>query len=135
MPLVISDIDAFSHSTLYIGENSRGTTVFTWVAKTNETGFFQEISPLLQYLWRNELISSNASLGLIEFGSEAYHADGNVTFSASNFTAKASVGIAPLLDMAKMPKKCSGADGIYIGTVSHMPFLVAWLTIFYVLCC
>ena len=103
------------------------------MAKTNETGFFQEISPLLQYLWRNDLISANATLGLIEFGSEAYHADGNVTFSASNFSADISVGAAPLLDLARMPEKCSGAIGVYAGTFSCWPFLVTCLSIFYVL--
>ena len=105
------------------------------MAKTNETGFFQEISPLLQYLWRNDLIQSNATLGLIEFGSEAYYADGNVTFSASNFSADISVGEAPQLDLAKMPEKCSGAIGVYVGTVPSLLYLVTFTTIFHVLYC
>jgi len=121
------------HSTLYTGRNTRGTRVFTWVAQANETGFFHEISPLLQYLWRNDLVPSNATLGLIEFGSEAYHADANVTFSASNFSIDVSVGQAPQLDLADMPKKCSDAAAAYVRTSSWWILVVSYSATFYVL--
>ncbi|KAJ9157977.1 Endoglucanase cel12A [Pleurostoma richardsiae] len=94
---------------LYQGQNSGGTNVFSWVAATNETVFNDDISPLLQYLWRNDLVPSNSSLGLIEFGSEAYHAGSNVTFSASNFSLELHVGKAPKLDLETMPKECAAS--------------------------
>ncbi|KAK3939333.1 concanavalin A-like lectin/glucanase domain-containing protein [Diplogelasinospora grovesii] len=94
---------------LYQGKNSRGTDVFTWMATTNETSFSAEISPLLQYLWRNGLVPSNSSLGLVEFGSEAYHSESNVTFSATSFDAELVTGAAPNLTIASLPTACSDA--------------------------
>lgn len=78
-------------STLYSGQNARGTIVFTWVAPSDQTSFDEDIAPLFQYLWRNDLMSADAQLGVVEFGSEAYHSGNNVTFSASSF----SMGVWP----------------------------------------
>ncbi|EFX02832.1 glycosyl transferase [Grosmannia clavigera kw1407] len=86
-----------STSILYSGVNQRGLSVYTWVPEKNETSFDQDISPLLQYLWRNQFISSNLTLGLVQFGSEAYSSQGNVTFSASGFAMDLEHGAAPTL--------------------------------------
>ncbi len=98
------------HSILYRGENQRGTTVFTWVASTNETSFAAEVSPLLQTLWRNGLLSPASHIGVVEFGSEAYHSPENVTFAAENFDMDLLIGPAPTLDIDPLPTDCSAQE-------------------------
>ncbi|KUI57551.1 Endoglucanase cel12A [Cytospora mali] len=103
--------------TLYTGQNSRGTSVFTWVSPTDQTSFNEDIAPLLQYLWRNELVSADARLGLIEFGSEAYHSGNNVTFSATDFSMDVWLGtpvkfeLNPPADHCKEPESPAGPQG------------------------
>lgn len=98
-------------STLYSGQNSRGTIVYTWVSPTNETAFDEDISPLLQYLWRNDLVSSDARLGLVEFGSEAYHSASNVTFSAGDFSMQIWKGEPPAFDLNAIGENCEQPTG------------------------
>ncbi|KAI1073555.1 nucleotide-diphospho-sugar transferase [Whalleya microplaca] len=98
--------------TLYTGQNSRGTNVYTWVAKTTQTSFDHEISPLLQYLWRNGLISSNLKLGLSEFGTEAYNSGGNVTLVASSYSMSIDPGVAPTLQTRLSPREQREEQGI-----------------------
>lgn len=93
-------------STLYQGTNQRGTVVFTWAAQSVEGNFAAEISPLLQYLWMSGLVSAGSNLGLISFGTEGYHADGNVTFSLSNYHVDVVVGPAPTLSLGQIPTAC-----------------------------
>ena len=62
-------------------------------------GFADDISPLLQYLWRNGLVSPGSYVGIIGFGTEGYHANGNVTFSASKCHANVLAGPAPTLEI------------------------------------
>lgn len=94
-------------STLYSGKNSRGTSVYTWVSPSNETAFDEDISPLLQYLWRNELVSADARLGLVEFGSETYHSGGNITFSAVDFSLGIWKGDPPDFDLTPIGQDCA----------------------------
>lgn len=94
-------------STLYSGLNSRGTSVFTWVSPSDETSFDEDISPLLQYLASNELVSADAQLGLIEFGSETFYSAGNVTFSAGDFTMGVWTGVPPKFDFNPIGEKCA----------------------------
>jgi len=100
------------HSILYRGRNQRGTDVLTWVATVNVTDFAAEVSPLLQSLWRNELVSPASHVGLVEFGSEAFHSARNVTFSASNFSIRLATGPAPMLDVGQLPSTCSPASSV-----------------------
>lgn len=97
MPQTLTDTRC--RSALYQGENQRGTSVFTWAAEENEMSFADDISPLLQYLWRNGLVSPGSHVGLIGFGTEGYHANGNVTFSASRVDVNVLAGPAPTLDI------------------------------------
>lgn len=94
-------------STLYSGLNSRGTSVFTWVSPSDETSFDEDISPLLQYLASNKLVSADARLGLIEFGSETFYSAGNVTFSAGDFTMGVWTGVPPKFDFNPIGDKCA----------------------------
>ncbi|KAK4210678.1 concanavalin A-like lectin/glucanase domain-containing protein [Rhypophila decipiens] len=103
--LVIGDAEF----TLYQGRNERGTNVFSWVSNTTRTSFAGEVSPLLEYLWRNGLISGETNIGLVSFGSEAFISSGNVTFSATDFRISLVTGEAPALNVPPLPAtNCSG---------------------------
>jgi hypothetical protein len=106
VPSILNLLLTCLHSTLYQGQNQRGTDVFTWVANTDKTSFAGDISPLLQYLWRNGLVSAGSYLGLVGFGSEAYHSRGHVTFSASGYAIDVLTGPAPTLTVAQLPTVC-----------------------------
>lgn len=79
--------------------------------------FDEDITPLLQYLWRNELVSADARIGLVEFGSEAYHAGNNVTFSAGDFSMDVwpgppvSLALNPVADNCLPPQSPAGPQG------------------------
>lgn len=107
-------------SILYQGRNKRGTNVFTWAATSNETSFAAEISPLLQYLWRNGLVDPSSKVGLVEFGSEAFHSRGNVTFSASGFDMELRVGEPPGLAVEQLPATCSRAVSLHLRQGSRL---------------
>lgn len=76
------------------------------MSPSDETTFDEDISPLLQYLWRNELVSADARLGLVEFGSEAYHSEDNVTFSAGDFGMQLWQGTPPSLNLNPIDERC-----------------------------
>lgn len=104
-------------STLFTGRNTRGTLVYSWVSPADQTSFDEDITPLLQYLWRNELVSADARIGLVEFGSEAYHAGNNVTFSAGGFSMDIWPGspvkfeLNPVADHCDAPQSPAGPQG------------------------
>ncbi|KAF5548550.1 endoglucanase cel12A [Fusarium phyllophilum] len=57
--------------TLYYGKNQRDNHVFTWVPDKDVddiTRFDEDVSPLLEYIWRNRLIANSTYLGIVEFG-------------------------------------------------------------------
>lgn len=100
-----------------MGQNDRGTLVYSWVSPTDQTSFDEDITPLLQYLWRNDLVSADARIGLVEFGSEAYHAGNNVTFSAGDFRMDVWPGspvkfeLNPVADHCDAPQSPAGPQG------------------------
>jgi xyloglucan-specific endo-beta-1,4-glucanase len=65
-----------------------------------------DLTTLLQALWKNNLVPSNASLGLIEFGSEAFHSDQNVTFAVSEFGMDLAPGPSPELNITVASGRC-----------------------------
>jgi len=73
---------------LYQGPNGNGQFVYSWVASSNITNFDKDISPLLHYLSQNNLIPNSTYLGIVQFGTETFHATSNVTFSAQDFSLK-----------------------------------------------
>lgn len=77
------------------------------MSPSDETSFDEDVSPLLQYLASNGLVSADARLGLIEFGSETYHSTGNVTFSAGDFTMGLWAGVPPRFDFNPIGEKCA----------------------------
>jgi xyloglucan-specific endo-beta-1,4-glucanase len=54
-----------------------------------------DFNPLLQALSTNKLVPANAFIGIIEFGTEAFYATKNVTFSASKFGMDLQAKSAP----------------------------------------
>ena len=120
-------------SLLYRGKNQRGTNVFTWVATTNDTAFSADLSPLLQPLWRNGLISPASYLGVVEFGSEAFHSSENITFTASGFDIHLLAGTAPTIEVGQLPSSCSLAPATYSESISHMSILGIVATALFVL--
>ncbi|KAK4123124.1 glycoside hydrolase family 12 protein [Parathielavia appendiculata] len=103
---------------LYHGKNQRGTAVFTWVAGSNETSFADDVSPLLNYLWRNGLVSPASHVGAVGFGSETYYAAGNVTFSSSRYGVNVLPGPAPTLVLAQTPTGCTPSEAVSSEAVS-----------------
>lgn len=114
--------------TLYIGQNSNNATVYTWHTATNQTGFFEDVSPLLQYLWRNNLVDADAYLGLVQYGTEAYHAASNVTLSASNFSMALEIGTPPHLDISAMPDSCSRATAVDVPSANRLLYVLVTAT-------
>lgn len=98
---------------LYTGPNGNGQTVFSWLATSNITNFNFDVSPLLDYLTSHNLLPETTYLGSVQFGTEAFHATSNVTFSASNFN----------LDVTKGIKKASMAMGGVAPNLALIAFL------------
>jgi hypothetical protein len=73
-------------SNLYQGTNERGQQVYSWMADTNTTSYFSDISALVQTLASDSGngFSMNDYMGLIRFGTQTYHTKTNtpVTFTA-----------------------------------------------------
>lgn len=70
------------------------------------TDFDIDLTALFQALWKNNLVPSNASLGLVEFGSEAFYSAQNITFAASDFGMDLSPGSPPELHIAMASGPC-----------------------------
>jgi hypothetical protein len=85
--------------------------VFTWLTEVPETSFAGDVSPLLQFLWMNDLVSRRAYLGLVGFGTETWHSKGNVTFSARKYGLDVLVGPPPVLDLPPAPD-CLTSSGV-----------------------
>jgi xyloglucan-specific endo-beta-1,4-glucanase len=88
-------------STLYQGPNDNGQHVFSWVADANLTSFAGDISPLVHYLWRHNLVLATNYIGVVQFGTEQKFATSNVTFVVDSFAMDASKGT---------PKEGAGAS-------------------------
>lgn len=67
---------------------------------------------MLQYLWRNDLLPADAQLGLVEFGSEAYHSGNNVTFSASSFSMGVWPGDPPRYELNAVGDGCKAPSSV-----------------------
>lgn len=79
-------------STLYMGQNSNGQYVYSWLAPGNIYDFNEDISLLLHYLWRHKYIDESNFLGTVQFGTETFHSTSNVTFSTQNFNLSVHSG-------------------------------------------
>ncbi|KAH7161136.1 concanavalin A-like lectin/glucanase domain-containing protein [Dactylonectria macrodidyma] len=80
---------------LYYGRNSGGTHVFTAVPSTGEDilSIDEDFYPLFEFILKKahshpdtpDDLPTDPWLGIVEFGSETWFSDGNVTFTAANF--------------------------------------------------
>ncbi|KAK7425582.1 hypothetical protein QQZ08_007905 [Neonectria magnoliae] len=83
---------------LYYGRNSGGTHVFTAVPRDGEDilSIDQDFYPLFEFILKQahnhaetpDDLPKDPYLGIVEFGSETWFSDGNVTFTAANFGMK-----------------------------------------------
>ncbi|KAJ4128005.1 hypothetical protein NW768_008289 [Fusarium equiseti] len=81
---------------LFYGRNSGGTHVFTAVAKDNADilSFHEDFYPLFKYILEQarktidnpDDLPKDPWLGIIEFGTETWLSNGNVTFTAADFS-------------------------------------------------
>ncbi|KAL9130970.1 MAG: hypothetical protein Q9217_000959 [Psora testacea] len=67
---------------LFTGSNQAKQTVYTWLADRNLTTVpaGTDFYPLLQYLYQNNLIPASTYLGVLQVGTETYHAHDKVLF-------------------------------------------------------
>ncbi|KAI5465026.1 concanavalin A-like lectin/glucanase domain-containing protein [Mariannaea sp. PMI_226] len=87
---------------LYYGRNSGGTHVFTAVTSNGENvlSLDEDFYPIFEYLLHEAKnhpetpsdLPEDPFLGIVEFGTETWFSDGNVTFSAANFGMKLDGG-------------------------------------------
>ncbi|TQN66157.1 Endoglucanase cel12A [Colletotrichum shisoi] len=79
---------------LWYETNQREQKVFTWVTRdgADVTQFDEDITPLLKFVLESGEIDEDSWLGLVEFGSEAWHSPENVTFSAAHFSMELDNG-------------------------------------------
>jgi hypothetical protein len=67
------------------------------------TSFSEDVAPLLIHLLREGLVSSDSHIGVIGFGTESYHSQGEVTFSATEYNAVIRSGPAPSGGLIYLP--------------------------------
>lgn len=83
-------------SSLFYGRNSGGTHVFTAVTKDNADilSFDEDFYPLFKYILEQarknidnpDDLPKDPWLGIVEFGTETWLSNGNVTFTAADFS-------------------------------------------------
>ncbi|ATZ49459.1 hypothetical protein BCIN_04g06050 [Botrytis cinerea B05.10] len=78
-----SSSSTYSNSSTAVDEQPQvPQTIYTWYPSVNATTLTaMDISPLLNYLWREVYISSNTYVGFVEWGLDARNSNGNVTWS------------------------------------------------------
>ncbi|KAK0740335.1 concanavalin A-like lectin/glucanase domain-containing protein [Schizothecium vesticola] len=82
--------------TLFEGSASVGRSTFTWMPDTNYTHISQDLSPLVQYLWKNNLVPAEAYVGTVGFGSESFFSLDPIAFTAQSLSLNVtSEGVAP----------------------------------------
>ncbi|KAK0716394.1 concanavalin A-like lectin/glucanase domain-containing protein [Lasiosphaeris hirsuta] len=83
--------------TLFVGSAEAGRSTYTWMPDRNYTSFSHDISPLIQYLWKNKLVPADAYIGTVSFGSESFFASDPIAFTAEsllmNITSESGVPI------------------------------------------
>ncbi|KAL9100850.1 MAG: hypothetical protein Q9163_003816 [Psora crenata] len=99
---------------LFVGPNQSNQTVYTWLADKNLTSLSAgtDFSPLLRYLYRNDLLPASTFLGTLQVGSETYHAQRKVQFQIMdlNMTVGRNTSVNP-----------AGSDNGQSGTRSDAP--------------
>lgn len=86
------------------------------MSPVDQTSFDEDIAPLLQYLTTKSLVSPDAQLGLVEFGSEAYYSQSNVTFSAGDFSMQVWHGEPPRFEFNALGDKCAEPESPSTGS-------------------
>ncbi|KAM3072544.1 hypothetical protein ACMFMG_009338 [Clarireedia jacksonii] len=67
--------------TLYAGQNDKKQTIYSWWPNQNLSSLTAlDVSPLLNYLWRQVYIPSDIYVGAVQWGNDARHSNKNLTF-------------------------------------------------------
>jgi hypothetical protein len=84
-------------SDLYVGTDPSGHTAYSWLTTGAVQDVQFDIAPLLKAMVEHSLIDSNAMLGLIELGSEAFFSTENVTLTVENYgvNLNGNLAVAP----------------------------------------
>ena len=115
--------------TLWTGESPQGGTTFSWLAPADTLLEYMDAdySPLLHYLWQENMLPSSVYLGSLQFGSETFYSGGlNVTFEASGYDFEVlKTGPQPLPPL-QIPKS-NDAVGLEVVWLSSgiLPLMVA----------
>jgi xyloglucan-specific endo-beta-1,4-glucanase len=97
-------------------------TTFSWVASKTVENFDFDASSLIQTLVSKGKLPADTYLGVIGFGTEAFHSTDNVTFTTTKFGASVDgSGSASFVSMALQNQV--GWVAIIIGMVH----LLAWM--------
>ncbi|KAK0648139.1 concanavalin A-like lectin/glucanase domain-containing protein, partial [Cercophora newfieldiana] len=70
------------HFTLFQGSGPRGQNVLSWMPDTNKTRFDHDLSPLVEFLWKNDLVPRDTYVGTVAFGMESFFSTDPITLSA-----------------------------------------------------
>jgi xyloglucan-specific endo-beta-1,4-glucanase len=105
---------------LWSGKNPHGQTTFSWLAPVDANLEYinADYSPLLHFLWQNNMLPDSAYLGSVQFGSEIFYSSGvNVTFEASGCDFEVLKNGAQQLAPLQIPKS-SNAIGLEVAWLS-----------------
>lgn len=123
MPTLHQRVSSPENSTLYSGTNHRGIKTFSWLADHDLHDFHLNLLDLTIPLVRKDWIPYESYLGLVEFGTETYYSNGNVTFSASDFAMDlTTTGEIPTLDIPE-PEMPGLASCLRIGFLHRRDIL------------
>jgi hypothetical protein len=128
------------NSKLYCGTNkARGQKVYSFLTDSEMTTFKFDATSALQALVSNNLVPGNASIGVVGFGTEAFYATENVTWTVSAFgfglgssKGSSSSGSGPGPGPGPGPDKTSQASSSFVNTLG---LVVANLAMAVVLVC
>lgn len=95
---------------MYSGTNHRGIRTFSWLTEDDLHTFQLDLLDLAIALVRRNWIPGDSYLGLVEFGTETYYSNSNVTFSAKDFTMTLNTtSEVPTLDIPEPEVPSAGA--------------------------
>ncbi|KIV87957.1 hypothetical protein PV10_09234 [Exophiala mesophila] len=97
---------------LFHGNNTQGQTVFSWLPEHNLTHASGDYSPLIHYLWQFDFMPSDLYLGTIQFGTEEFHSQSEVLFSAGNYSLGISENQELQVSQLEAPKPVPVPDQV-----------------------
>lgn len=113
--------------TLWSGKSSNGRTTFSWLAPVDTFLEYMDAdySPLLQYLWQENMLPGNVYLGSLQFGSETFYSEAlNVTFEANGYDFEVLTGVQPPPLQIPASSNAVGLEVVWL-SLGILPLMVA----------